>query len=154
MLCLGSESATPSSWGCFSLRQDNKFSALEHRLGRQERELQHVTISQAQRSAERLVTEKLPLFWRILWLISLEQNATILSGNEHLTPSDALPVWRMIPPDASSYTHPPPSRFPPTASGTLYHRLVKRIKLLACFRRLSENLMRYHGMKSARSGES
>jgi hypothetical protein len=49
-----------------------------------------------------LVAQNLHLLWRILRLISLENQTAISPGNEHLTISDALAVWRMITPDCPS----------------------------------------------------
>ena len=45
------------------------------------------------------LTKNLHLRRRILRLIALEHDSTVLRGNEHLIPTDAGMVGRMIPPD-------------------------------------------------------
>src|SRR5262249_12915504 len=49
-----------------------------------------------------MVTENLHLRRRILGLIALEHDATVLPGNEHLPKSNTLAVRRMITPDCPS----------------------------------------------------
>src|SRR6516164_8579390 len=46
-----------------------------------------------------ITAENLHLLWRILRLIALEHDSTVLPGHEHLAKSNALAVRRMIAPD-------------------------------------------------------
>jgi hypothetical protein len=46
-----------------------------------------------------MITENLHLLRRILRLIALEHDSTVLPGNEHLAKSNTLAVRRMISPD-------------------------------------------------------
>src|SRR5262245_14668716 len=49
-----------------------------------------------------MIAENLHLLWRILRLIALEHDATVLPGNEHLSTSNTLAMRCMITPDYPS----------------------------------------------------
>ena len=68
-------------------------------LVRQEGECQQISIAQPQRGSEMMIAENLYLCRRILRLIALEQDPTVVSGNAHLAPPDALAMRCMISPD-------------------------------------------------------
>src|SRR5207245_2137128 len=52
--------------------------------------------------SEMIIAENLHLLWRILWLIALEHDSTVLCSNEHLPKSNTLAMRCMITPDRPS----------------------------------------------------